>query len=95
MPQPRHIRALTPAQLQHLTVDRLLAYRTQALCLENTFTASDYTGMTDKLDRKYIWFKDDPRWQPLYDSILFELSRKQQGSDSNHPMIPSDGLRAS
>lgn len=94
MPPPRHIRALTPTELQHLSVDRLLAYRKQAMCLESTLAASDYTDMNHTLDTDYIWFKDDPRWQPLYDSILAELSRKQQGSDSNHPMISSDGSGA-
>ena len=82
MVQPRRIRALTPAELQHLTVERLLAYRKQALCLEYTLAASDYTETAQTLDTAYVWFKDDPRWQPLYDSILGELARKQCASDA-------------
>jgi hypothetical protein len=82
MVQPRRIRALTPTELQHLTVERLLAYRKQALCLENTLAASDYTETARTLDTAYIWFKDDQRWQPLYDSILRELARKQHASDA-------------
>ena len=74
---PRRIRPLTSAELEHLTVDRLLAYRKQALCLENSLTASDYTNVAASLDETFIWFKDDPRWEPLYDLILEELDRKQ------------------
>ena len=82
MAQPRRIRALTPTELQYLTVERLLAYRKQALCLENNLAASDYTEMAHTLDTAYICFKDDPRWQPLYDSILGELARQQYASDA-------------
>jgi hypothetical protein len=82
MVQPRRIRALAATELQHLTVERLLAYRKQALCLENTLAASDYADTAHTLDTTCIWFKDDPRWQPLYDSILDELARKQNASDA-------------
>lgn len=82
MVQPRRIRVLTPTELQHLTVERLLAYRKQALCLENNLAASDYTETAHTLDTAYIWFKDDPRWQLLYDSILGELARQQYTSDA-------------
>jgi hypothetical protein len=74
---PRRIRPLTPADLEHLTVDRLLAYRKQALCLENSLIASNYADIADSLDATFIWFKGDPRWEPLYNSILDELNRKQ------------------
>ena len=77
MVHPRRIRPLTSAELEHLTVDRLLAYRKQALCLENSLAASDYTNVAESLDETFIWFKDDPRWEPLYDLILEELDRKQ------------------
>jgi len=74
---PRRIRPLTSAELEHLSTERLLAYRKQALSLENSLAASDYTDMSDSLDPTYIWFKDDPRWEPLYNAVLDELSRKQ------------------
>ena len=74
---PRKIRALATAELGTLTVNRLLAYRAQALCLENTLADSDYHDTASDLDMTYIYFKDDPRWQPLYDLILAELARKQ------------------
>jgi len=77
---PRRIRPLTQTELGSLTVDRLLAYRKQALCLENMLAASDYTNVASELDMTYIWFKDDPRWQPLYDDILTELERKQNSN---------------
>ncbi len=79
---PRRIRPLTSAELEHLTTERLLAYRKQALSLENSLAASDYVDMADFPDPTYIWFKDDPRWAPLYDSILDELSRKQTPNSS-------------
>ena len=74
---PRRIRPLAPAELKNLTVERLLAYRKQALCIENSLAESDYTDVAHTLDDAYIWFKDDPRWQPLYSLILAELARKQ------------------
>ena len=36
-----------------------------------------YADIADSLDPTYIWFKDDPRWQPLYEAVLDELQRKQ------------------
>jgi len=74
---PRRIRPLTSAELELLTVDRLLAYRKQVLCLEDSLAASDYIDVPQPLDSTYIWFKDDLRWQPLYNSICDELTRKQ------------------
>ena len=75
---PRRIRPLTRLEIGHLNVDRLLAYRKQMLCLENTLAASDYTNIAATLDETYIWFKDDTRWKPLYDLVLEELGRKQE-----------------
>jgi ABC-type iron transport system FetAB ATPase subunit len=73
----RRIQPLTPEELQRLIIDRLLAYRSKLLLLENTIADSDYTDSTSKLDISYIWFKDDPKWQLLYDDVLTELARKQ------------------
>jgi hypothetical protein len=64
---------------RHLTVERLLAYRRKALSLENTLADSDYHDMAEALDQTYIWFEEDPRWQPLYDGIPAELDRRQSG----------------
>jgi hypothetical protein len=74
---PRRIQALNREELKQLTIDRLLAYRSQALSLENTLADSDYTDIASTLDMSYIWFKDDPRWQLLYDDVLAELAKKQ------------------
>lgn len=82
MVQPRRIRPLTSTELGHLSVERLLEYRKQALCLENTLAASDYVNVAHTLNSAYIWFKDDLRWQPLYDAVLGELARKQKTADS-------------
>ena len=78
---PRRIRPLTQGELQHLDIKRLLAYRQQALCLENSLAASDYTNTADSLDNSYIWFKDDPRWESLYNLILAELNKKQNAAE--------------
>ena len=79
MPPPRRLRLLTKAELRHLTVARLLAYRKKALSLENTLGDSDYRD-AGKLDDTFVWFKEDPRWQSAYDDILAELARKQARS---------------
>lgn len=79
MARPRHIRPLTTSELRHLTVERLLSYRKQALCLENSFLDSDYVDQADSLNKGCIYFKDDPRWEPLYKSILAELAFRQSG----------------
>ena len=80
MVPPRRIRPLTLAELQYLTIERLLAYRKQLLSLESVLAASDYTETAFELDMVYIWFKDDPRWQTLYDTLLAELTRKQSAA---------------
>lgn len=74
---PRRIRPLTSTELQCLTAKRLLAYRAQALCLENSLAGSDHYDNASDLDMAFIYAKDDPRWLPLYDSILAELAKKQ------------------
>lgn len=81
MQPPRKLRILSPSELQHLNVDRLLEYRKKALSLENSLPASDYHDTAGELDHTFIWFKDDPRWQLVYADILAELARKQ----SQHP----------
>lgn len=80
MQPPRRLRALTRLELTHLTVERLLAYRKKALSLENSLAASDYRNTAGHLDETFIWFKEDPRWQPIYNDILAELARKQTGN---------------
>lgn len=79
---PRRIRPLTRLELEHLNVDRLIAYRKTMLGLENSLAASDYADIANSLDKTYIWFKDDPRWQLLYDSLLEELGKKQKRDSS-------------
>ena len=75
--RPRKLTILSPQELRHLTVERLLAYRKKALSLENNVADSDYQGIAETLDPTYIWFKEDPRWEALYKDILAELDRKQ------------------
>jgi hypothetical protein len=73
----RRIRPLSPKELQHLSVNCLRAYRSKALSIENTLADSDNTDIASTLDMSFIWFKDDPRWQILYDDVLAELARKK------------------
>jgi len=77
MQPPRKLRILTRSELRHLTVERLLAYRKKALSLENALAESDYRNTAGELDGTFIWFKEDPRWQSVYDDILAELADKQ------------------
>jgi hypothetical protein len=74
----RRLRVLTADQLQHLTEERLLAYRKKALSLANCPEDADYSrAQADALDASFIWFKSDPRWKPSYDQILEALARVQ------------------
>jgi hypothetical protein len=76
---PRHrLNVLSDEQLLHLTQARLLAYRKKALSLWNAPEDSDYSPAEfAALDAAYIWFKSDPRWEPMYQRILAALSRAQ------------------
>jgi hypothetical protein len=74
---PRKLHILSPAELRHLTIERLLAYRKKALSLENSLEASDYRNVVDQLDPAFVWFKDDPRWPLVYQDICAELKSKQ------------------
>lgn len=74
----RRLNVLTADQLQHLTEERLLAYRKKALSLANCPEDADYSPAEARLlDANYIWFKSDPRWKPVYDQILQALARMQ------------------
>ena len=76
---PRKLRPKTRAELELFTVERLLAYRKKALSLETSFDASDFHDIAIELDRNFIWFKEDPRWQIVYNDVLSVLSAKQAG----------------
>ena len=77
-------RALKPvpiSQLKQWSTQRLLAYRTRLLELEDSIASSDM----DEEDRaalepELLYFKEDRRWKPLYDALLDELSRRQHVS---------------
>ena len=53
-----------------------MAYRKKALSLENSLADSDYHD-AGPFDEAFIWFKEDPRYQVVYNDILAELARKQ------------------
>jgi hypothetical protein len=77
MKLPRRVAPRSYVQLCKLSEARLLAYRRKALSLENSLEDSDYADRKEPLDDAYIWFKSDPRWQPLYDQILAALAHVQ------------------
>ncbi len=77
---PRRLKILTDDELNLLSIDRLLAYRNKALSIENSLTASDYADTAKNLDPEFIWFKDDPRWQNVYNRILSVLKTKPRNS---------------
>lgn len=78
MALPRRLRILTDEELLMLSVDRLLAYRRKALSIENSMNASDYVDIAKDLDPEFIWFKDDLRWQDVYNRTLAVLNTKQR-----------------
>ena len=68
MALPRHIRPATSEQVTHLTLARLPAYRKKLLSLENNVAESDCRfGEAEKLDKGFIWLKEDARWREQYD----------------------------
>ena len=76
MALPRRLKILNDDELNLLSIDRLLAYRDKALSIENSLIASDYVDTAQNLDPKFIWFKDDPRWQAVYNRIRAVLNIK-------------------
>jgi hypothetical protein len=78
MQPPRRLKVLGKEALRRLPVPRLLAYRKQALSLENSPEESDYSSEEiEKLDRRYIWFKSEARWKVTYEEILSALADAQ------------------
>jgi hypothetical protein len=57
----------------------LLSYRKKALSLENSPEQSDYSSDDIKvLDKRYVWFKSDPRWKSVYEEVLAALAAAQR-----------------
>ena len=77
MSQPRRARPITVEQLSALTTARLLAYRNRLLTLEESVESSDWTRtQLAACDPALMYFKTDPRWQPLYEAVRQELARR-------------------
>ena len=74
---PRRARPICVERISTLTTARLLAYRDRLLTLEESVDLSDWnpTELT-ACDPALIYFKSDPRWQPLYDEVRQELARR-------------------
>jgi len=67
MKPPRKLHPLPIETLRTMTSERLLQYRQKALSLEESLETSDFCDTVSELDPSFIWFKNDSRWQPLYD----------------------------
>lgn len=71
----RRLRPLGKDELATLTKERLLDYRKKALSLDNSLEESDYHDQNpEDWDPDYIYFKDDPRWQQVYETVLWYLA---------------------
>lgn len=71
----RRLRPLVKDELATLTKERLLDYRKKALSLENCLEKSDYHDQNpEDWDPSYVYFKDDPRWGQLYETVLRYLA---------------------
>jgi hypothetical protein len=79
----KRLRFLSQQELERLTVSRLLAYRKKALSLESKPVELGPSDSRDLDDKRFIWFKQDPRWDGLYDRILKVLKMKQAVSSGN------------
>ena len=73
----KRLRFLSQKELERLTVSRLLAYRNKALALESKPVEVEPSDNRNLKDNSYIWFKQDPRWDGLYERILSVLKAKQ------------------
>ena len=78
----KRLRFLSQQELERLTVSRLLAYRNKALSLESKPVELEPTDGRDLDDKRFVWFKQDPRWDGLYERIVNVLKAKQAGSSS-------------
>ena len=78
----KRLRFLSQQELERLTVSRLLAYRNKALSLESKPVELEPTDGRDLNDTGFVWFKQDPRWDGLYERILSVLKAKQAVSSS-------------
>ena len=78
----KRMRFLSRQELESMTVSRLLAYRNKALSLESKPVELEPTDSRNLDDTRFIWFKQDPRWDELYERILSVLKAKQAVSKS-------------
>jgi hypothetical protein len=79
----RRLRFLSQQELERLTVSRLLAFRNKALSLESKPVELGPSDSRDLEDKRFIWFKQDPRWDELYENVISVLKAKQADSISS------------
>lgn len=83
----KRLRFLSQQELERLTVSRLLAYRNKALSLESKPVELEPTDSRDFDDKRFIWFKQDTRWDGLYERILSVLKAKQADAIFSHRSV--------
>lgn len=73
----RSVRPVELAKLIDLATERLLAYRDKLLRLEESAASSDCSAAEVALmDPALMHFKEDARWQPLYQAVIDTLSTR-------------------
>lgn len=73
----RSVRPLSLAQLEALTTERLLAYRSRLLSLEASASSSDLDGSEiGALDSDLLYFKTQPAWGDLYAHVRRVLAAR-------------------
>lgn len=73
---PSLVEPVDVALLPKWHTKRLLQLRNKLLRCEASLDASDVEDLAE-LDASLIRFKDDPRWQPLYDAVRAQLSTRE------------------
>ena len=77
----RSVRPLDASALEALTTERLLAYRSRLLELEESVNTSDLVGMErDSLDPSLVYFKDEVKWVELYGIVKSILDNREHVS---------------
>lgn len=77
----RSVRPLDASALAALTTDRLLAYRSRLLELEDSASNSDLDGANyEAPDPSLIYFKADVRWAELYAAVKSLLAGREHVS---------------
>lgn len=69
---------MTPAQIEALTTERVLAYRSRLLSLQDSAMLSDLDEYElGALDPSLLYFKEQPEWVTLYADVKRVLATRE------------------